>query len=129
MATKKVIKNEITSIYNTAVISTREYMKKALDERLANCKTEIELKNAEITRKYTTVLGEINDSETAEIKAIKAKYDGIRKQASLDRDYAFSTVREEVEAKVKESLDEFAPYIKDLKTAGATLENITVVND
>lgn len=126
MTSKAVIKTDITNIYNRAVADTRNYMNNAISARMNECKAEIEEKNSRVLQNYNTTLNEIATAEMAEINAIKAKYDAVRKRAVQDRDYAYTKVRSEIEAKIKESLNEFAPYIEGLNTAGKTLQSVVV---
>lgn len=127
MANKTVIKTDITNIYNRAVVETRNYMNNAINMRMNECKAEIDEKNNIILQNYNNTLNEINSAEIAEINAIRAKYNDVRNQAVADRDVAYMKVRTEIEAKIKESLNEFAPYIEELNSAGKTLQSVVIV--
>lgn len=127
MAETKNIKGGIQSIFQKAYADTRAFIDNVIAAKLAESKAEIELKNAEITRNYNATMQQLSVAEQQEIAQIKQRYEQIRRQADLDKARAFATVKTQVEERVRGSLDEFAPYIKDLNTAGKTLEGITAI--
>jgi hypothetical protein len=116
------VKESVKGMHSQQMESLRTFFKSIMDKKIAERKTELDLKILNINNNYNATIQRINDAETAEIMAVKAKYDRVRAKANTDKDGQIKLQRTEMEQQVGRDLAAYSPYLREMQKAAEVLE-------